>query len=192
MWKWSILTVATMALFGLQSCGDQSGTDTGKEIKFELITDAEKHQRMLVSIDSMEQLLYADSLSYDLQLMEKLRESYDEFGRRFAGDKAKTPEYLYKSAAMSRGMGQPMAAIKTYDLILRKFKNFERAPEVQFLIAFTYDEDLKEKALAKDSYRDVMDKFPGDLWAIQAEQRLQTIDMTDGELIEFFMKKQTK
>lgn len=172
----------------LSACGGSSEVDPSNP--HNLITDIEAHRLMMTAIDSMEQVLYNDSLNYDAELAASLRESYDTFARRFGGDQAKCPEYLYKSAAISRGLGQPLKAIKTYDQILNKYPNYERGPEVQFLIAFTYDEDLKEINLAKDAYREVISKFANDHWAFQAEKRLETIDMTDEELMEFFLKNQ--
>jgi hypothetical protein len=58
------------------------------------------------------------------------------------------------------------------------------------LTAFTYDEDLNESELAKEAYEKVIEKYPGDLWAVQAEQRLATVGMTDEELLEFLKEKQ--
>jgi hypothetical protein len=63
---------------------------------------------------------------------------------------------------------------------------------VAFLQAFTYDEDLDQPDLAKECYQKVIELFPGDQWAIQAEQRLQTIGMSDEELLEFLKKKQAE
>jgi len=155
-----------------------------------LITDTEKHRMMQAEIDSLEQIVYADDFEFDKEQVVALRNTYDEFASRFSGDETKSPEYLYKSAALSRAVGKPTEAIKTYQHILTKFKGFDRNPEVQFLIAFTYDEDIRERSLAKESYREVIEKFPGDHWAIQAERRLETIDMTDEEMIRYFMDKQ--
>lgn len=173
----------------LVACGDNS--ESGKrDNKIELISETDLHRDMKHRIDSMEQHIYADTFALDIKSVETLRETYDEFARRFPGDVSKSAEYLYKSAAISRGLGDPVQAIKTYTTILDKFGNYERAPEVQFLIAFTYDEDMAEKGLAREAYRDVMVEFPGDHWALQAEKRLETIDMSDEELMEFLLEKQ--
>lgn len=153
-----LTTVTACAL--LAGCGEGEGDKKSSE----LITDTEKHRRMQVEIDSLEQVVYADDFKFDKDRVLKLRNTYDDFARRFGGDEAKSPEYLYKSAALSRALGKPTEAIKTYQHILTKFKGFDKNPEVQFLIAFTYDEDIREKSLAKEAYNDVIEKFPGDQW----------------------------
>lgn len=181
----SVLSLVVLCAV-LTSCGD--GVEEKKSSG--LITDTEKHRMMQAEIDSLEQIVYADDFEFDKEQVVALRNTYDEFASRFSGDETKSPEYLYKSAALSRAVGKPTEAIKTYQHILTKFKGFERNPEVQFLIAFTYDEDIRERSLAKESYREVIEKFPGDHWAIQAERRLETIDMTDEEMIRYFMDKQ--
>lgn len=170
----------------LTSCGEEAG----KGESTALITDTEHHRRMQAEIDSLEKIVYADDFQFEEAEVLNLRNKYDRFARRFDGDKTKSPEYLYKSAALSRALGMPTEAIKTYQHILTKFSGFERNPEVQFLIAFTYDEDIRQKSLAKEAYNDVIEKFQGDHWAIQAERRLETIDMTDEEMIQYFMQKQ--
>ncbi len=183
------LIVFLSLLVTLMACGDNS--ESGKrDNRIELISETDLHRDMKHRIDSMEQHIYADTFALDIKSVETLRDAYEEFVKRFPGDVAKSAEYLYKSAAISRGLGDPVQAIKTYTAILDKFGAYERAPEVQFLIAFTYDEDMAEKELAREAYRDVIIKFPGDHWALQAEKRLETIDMSDEELMQFLLKKQ--
>ncbi len=189
---WSLLLLSA----GLLACGG-SGEPSGKNGESEKVkrevpilgSDVKDRSSLVHLIDSLEQIVYNDSAIFDRGSVVALRELYDTFAQRYGGDKAKAPEYLYKSAAISRGLGQPISAIKTYDRILTKFKNFERNSEVGFLIAFTYDEDLNQNDLAKEHYLKVIDKYPGDHWAIQAENRLETIDMSDEEMIEYFMRK---
>lgn len=154
-----------------------------------LITDTEKHRRMKAEIDSLEQVVYDDDFTFDPEVVLYLKNRYDKFAERFGGDEDKSPEYLYKSGALSRTLGKPTDAVKTYRRILTKFDGYSRAPEVQFLIAFTYDEDLRQKELAREAYNDVIKNFPGDHWAVQAERRLETLDMTDEEMVRYFMER---
>lgn len=183
----------------LSSCGTGSdkgqNANGGKKGKTDLglISDVEKHRQLIATIDSLEQIVYADdNLNPDPESVRYLRARYDEFARRFGGDTEKCGEYLYKSAAVSRGLGEPMQAIKTYEHLLRKHKGFMRAPEVAFLIAFTYDEDLNQKELARTAYEKVIEKYPGDHWSIEAERRLATLDMSDEELLEFLIRKRAE
>jgi tetratricopeptide (TPR) repeat protein len=164
-------------------------TDDGGS-KQRALTNAEQKAALVQRIDSLENVMQEKDLLPGDMLMGDLLKDYMMYTEKYPGESDKTPEYLYKAAAISRAINLPVKAIKLYDKILSKYPNWEKAPEVAFLTAFTYDEDLKKPELAKESYEDVIEKYPGDLWAVQAEQRLATISMSDEELLEFLRQKQ--
>lgn len=153
-------------------------------------SNAEQKLEMIARIDSLETVMEEKNLLPGDMMMGDLLKDYIKYTEKYPGDLDKTPEYLYKAAAISRAINLPVKAIKLYDKILSKYPNWKKAPEVAFLTAFTYDEDLNQPELAKEAYEKVIEKFPGDLWATQAEQRLATIEMSDEELLEFLKEKQ--
>ena len=51
---------------------------------------------------------------------------------------------LYRSAEISRSLGKPNEAIATYQKIIERYPSFHKAPEAKFMLAFSYDEDLKD------------------------------------------------
>ncbi len=155
----------------------------------ELMSNTEKHRIMTQSIDSLESIVYVDTFLTNKTAANQLLQQYSKFAETFPGDKVKSPEYLYKAGALSRGAGLPLKAIRCYDQFLKKYADNSKSPEVCFLIAFTYDADMNDINLAKEAYQEVITRYPDDHWAFQAEQRLETIDMTDEELVQFFMKK---
>lgn len=179
--------LAITLVSALFAVGCQSGNSSTKE---RALSNAEMKEQMIHRIDSMETDLQNKDLQPGDEDMGNLIKEYESFTERYPSDYEYTPEYMYKTAALSRAVQLPVKAIKIYDKILTDFPNWEKAPEVAFLQAFTYDEDLKQPQLAKEAYQAVVDKFPGDQWAIQAEQRLETVEMTDEELVEFLRKKQ--
>jgi tetratricopeptide (TPR) repeat protein len=177
-----------LALFGALVMVSCASEETGSEERAK--TNAEQRLELSMRIDSLETIMEEKNLLPGDELMGELLKDYIEYTDKFPGDKDKTPEYLYKAAAISRAVNLPVKAIKLYDRILAKYPRWEKAPEVAFLTAFTYDEDLSEPELAKESYEKVIEKYPGDLWALQAEQRLATVAMSDEELLEFLKQKQ--
>jgi tetratricopeptide (TPR) repeat protein len=179
-----ILFAALMVAMVAVAC-----TNTDNETVKRAKSKAEQRQELAARIDSLENIMEEEDLLPEDETMGTLLKSYIEYTEKYPADMEKTPEYLYKAAAVSRAVDLPVKAIKLYDKILSKYPNWEKAPEVAFLQAFTYDEDLKEAELAKESYEEVIEKYPGDLWAVQAEQRLATIEMSDEELLEFLKKK---
>ncbi len=177
-----------LALFGALVLVSCSSEETGSEERAK--SNAEKKLELATRIDSLETVMEEKNLLPGDEMMGDLLKDYIEYTEKYPGDMDKTPEYLYKAAAISRAINLPVKAIKLYDKILAKYPRWEKAPEVAFLTAFTYDEDLNEPELAKEAYEKVIEKYPGDLWAVQAEQRLATVEMSDEELLEFLKEKQ--
>lgn len=163
--------------------------ESEKGVQEKVKSNVERRLEMIAEVDSMESAMQKDNLNPGSPTASELLKTYVKFSELYPGDKEKSPEYLYKAAALSRAVKLPVKAIKLYDQILSRYPNWEKAPEVAFLIAFTYDEDINSPDLAEEAYRKVMEDFPGDHWAVQAEQRLATIHMSDEDLIEYFQNK---
>jgi tetratricopeptide (TPR) repeat protein len=182
------MAFCSLLAIGLFGCGGND-QDKDQSEKAAMLTLSELRDVRLAEIDSLEQVVAADTFFSEKRVALDLLENYEKYASVFPGDNSKTPEILYKAGALARGVGEPLRAIRAYDVILSKYRNFERNPEVAFLVAFTYDSDMNNPELARESYEEVIKRYPDDSWAIQARQRLETVDMTDEELIEFLMEK---
>jgi TolA-binding protein len=176
------ITVLALMIVSCQS-------EEKKQVEEAIKSNTEEHKEMLAYIDSLEDVVYVDTMTVEGPATAELLKAYLKFSRKFVGDKEKTPEYMYKAAALSRANKLSVKAIKLYEQILTDYPDYKRNPEIAFLIAFTYDDEIKQKEEAKEAYQKVIDDYPGDKWAEQAAERLKTIDMTDEELIDYFMKK---
>ncbi len=181
------LLFALSAMWFFTACESSSNSD--KETESHAEHNLQTRTSWLAEIDSLEAIVYADTFDIEGETTGELLRSYLSYAKVFVGDKENTPKYLYKAAALSRAVGLPAKALKLYDQILTDYPNWEKAPETAFLVAFTYDDDLKETERAREAYEEVIEKYQGDHWALQAEERLKTIDMTDEELIEEFNKR---
>lgn len=170
------------------SCG---GGDN-EVVEGALQSNREEHAMLIERIDSLENIVFTDTFDLNQASASALLKDYNMFTAKFPADDEKCPEYLYKAAAIARGVDLPVRALKYYQAILSDYPNYIKSSESAFLLAFTYDEDLGEPELAKEAYQYVIDKYPGDMWALQSEERLKTIDMSDEELIQFFMEKNAK
>lgn len=154
-----------------------------------LKTNAEEHAMLIHRIDSLENVVFTETFDLNEAAASELLRDYNMFTAKFPADDALCPEYLYKAAAIARGVDLPVRALKYYQQILSEYPGFIKNSESAFLLAFTYDEDLGEPKLAKEAYQYVIDTYPGDMWAEQSSERLKTIDMSDEDLIQFFMEK---
>jgi TolA-binding protein len=181
-----VYLLITAFILGACQGGDNS---EDKKVENAVKSNREGHRLLLAEIDSMEQIVYTDSFDVSKKSTSELMQAYLAFTDKYVGDNERVPKYLYKAAALSRAVDLPVKAIKLYDRILKEYPKYERAPEVAFLAAFTYDEDMNQPELAKEAYKEVIEKYPDNKWAQQARDRLATIDLSDEELIDRFMEK---
>lgn len=181
-----LISVCIMALFW--SCGENLQTESGTN-KTVVRSNVDGARILAETIDSLENVVFVSDAAIDEHDARELLKAYEKYASRYGGDAVKGPEYLYKAAAVNRGLNNPLEAILIYDRILTKYPDYERNPEVAFLTGFTYEADLREPERAKEAYAHVIELYPDDKWAIEAKSRLQTIDMTDEELIKSFKEK---
>lgn len=177
--------IVLMLAAALASCDSDSPTAAEEHAASNLQT----RHAWLAEIDSLENIVYVDTFDIEREETGELLRSYLEYTKVFVGDERNTPKFLYKAAALSRAVGLPAKALKLYDRILTDYPQWEKAPETAFLVAFTYDADLNEPEHAREAYQEVVDRYPGDHWALQAEERLKTVGMSDEELIKQFNQR---
>lgn len=178
------MTLLALVLL-LSACGSNDKNDSSKGA----VPAKVESKKSLAKIDSLEAIVYVDTFDFKTTAVSELQDAYARYIEMFPGDKGNTPKFLYKQAALYRASGKPVEAIKAYDHILTAYPGYELNPEVAFLLAFTYDDAINDLDQAKVAYQYVIDEYPGDKWAEQADARLKTIDMSDQELIDSFLKK---
>lgn len=172
-------TLLLAALLLLMACSENST----KEAEI-----AQEKNEFVLRIDSLENVLFGSEANVDKEVAAQLLQSYIQFTDTYPTDD-RAPDFLYKGAGIARGVGVHSRALKMYKKILADYPEFPKKAETQFLIAFTLDNDLKEIEKAKEAYAEVMKQYPDHEFASQAEERLKTIDLSDEELIELFMKR---
>ena len=165
--------------------GDQD-RDRDMDAKEVVKTPPNQHD-LMARIDSLEGVLYADSLVPTQQLTASLLQSYLEYSQAFPSD-SKTPEYLFKAGGIARDVKLPGKALNIYNQILDNYPKFDKRGETAFLIAFVYDADMNDKEKARTAYNTVISDYPKSPWAKQASERLKTLDLTDEQLIQRFEK----
>lgn len=174
------LLLFTGMLFLFAACGSGPSAEE-EQVK-------QEKDALAVRIDSLENVLFSQETNVDKEVAAQLLQSYIKFTDTYPIDE-RTPDYLYKGAGIARGVGVHSRALQMYQRILTDYPEFEKQAETQFLIAFTFDNDLKRTEKAKEEYNKVIDQYPDHEFAEQARERLKTIDMSDEELIEMFMQQ---
>ena len=137
-------------------------------------------------IRAMEDTLFAKTV-FDRRGAQALLDVYKAFAKAYSTD-SMAPEYLFRAAGMSKGLGQPLDAVQLYDRIIKEYPKWGRLADTYYLRAFTIDADLKEKGRAKTAYEEVIARFPDHRFAQDAKAMIQNLHYTDEELIERFRR----
>lgn len=168
-----IIGIATIMI---ASCDNQVKTETKEGIN------------LADSISYYEKALFSDNIErIDRDDAVKLAGFYESFALENNLDSL-APFYLFKSADINMNMHRPKAAIKSFDIILSKYPDFEKASSALFLKAFIYEDQLGDLVSASRYYRLFIEKYPDSDFADDAEISLKYLGKTPEELIEEFEK----
>ena len=113
--------------------------------------------------------------------------AYQKFVSRFPADTS-SPGYLFKAADLAGGMHRPREAARMYKELISKYPDYSKLATCYFLLAFVYDNDIKQKDTAKIYYREFLEKFPTHQFAPSAKASLDQIEMglSDEDLVKMF------
>jgi len=140
------------------------------------------------SISYYEKSLFGDnSKKIDRNDAVKLAGFYESYALENKQDTL-APYYLFKSADINMNMRRPRAAIKSFDIILKDYPDFEKAPSALFLKAFVFEDQLGDIVSASRFYRLFIEKYPDSDFADDAAISLKYLGKTPEELIEEFEK----
>lgn len=149
--------------------------------------DVPKEER-LENIRELEEQLKASGEQPDPKLARKLMGEYMDFSN-FQHYEPETPDFLFRAGELARYIGRPKKAVELYSNLFNGFPEYPKRVETLNLIAFVYDFDLNEKEKARETYAQIIENFPEHKLAEDARARLETIDLSDEELIELFQEK---
>jgi len=114
-----------------------------------------------------------------------------ELADKFPGDTAVAMPF-YRSAEVVRAMNDPKRAAAIYKDVHERFPTFSKAPEAMFMLAFTYDEDLKNFDAAKATYTEFLAKYPTHSFADDTEMLLKNLGKSDEEILKELEEKTQK
>lgn len=124
-------------------------------------------------------------------LAEELVKIYTDFVTTFPKDTL-CPEYLFKAADVSRGLGRALHAVELYVKLIDKYPNSEKAPLALFLQGFIFDNELNDDKKAAELYESFIKKYPNNKFVKDAEFSIKNLGKSDEQLIEEFEKNQSK
>ncbi|MEQ8704090.1 MAG: hypothetical protein RIC19_09240 [Phaeodactylibacter sp.] len=175
------LTIIIIAL-GLAACGDP-----------DRMADEDKSKdRLSEEILALEGTLkkQMDNPTIDTASAVSLIEKSALYADRFQQDSL-APHFLFKSAAVARGIGQYEKAVDTWDRVVTVYPDFEKVPESIFFQGFTYDNDLENMPKAEEKYTVFLQQFPKHPIAKDAKMLLEVVQSgkTANEVVKEFQEK---
>jgi len=90
---------------------------------------------------------------------------------------------LYRAAEVVRALNKPREAAGIYRMVCDRYPTFSKSAEALFMLAFTYDEDLKEYDAAREIYNDFLVRYPEHTFADDTEMLLKNLGKTSEEML---------
>ncbi len=185
----SFVLIFSVFLLACNSGNPETSEDVQEDVIIEIVNPKDVLKEDRVSeIKDLEEKLKAGGDQPDKNLARRLMGAYIDFGN-FQHHEPEAAEYTYRGADLARYIGRPKKAIELYTNVFNGYPSYERRVEALNWIAFIYDYDLNEKQKAKENYALLIENFSEHALANDARARLETIDLSDDELIELFRKK---
>ncbi len=109
---------------------------------------------------------------------------FTAFLERFS-QASQAPEALRKLASLSQQQGKMQEAIGYYERVLAEYPDSGHGDEAQFMIAFIYEEYIRDLEEARRAYRRVIENYPDSELAISARHLLPNVGRAPQEWVQF-------
>ena len=103
---------------------------------------------------------------------------------RFA-QSPQAPEALRKLAGLAQQQGKMQEAIGYYERVLAEYPASEHGDEAQFMIAFIYEEYIRDLEEARRAYQRVIENYPDSELAVSARHLLPNVGRAPQEWVQF-------
>lgn len=104
-------------------------------------------------------------------------------------DHEETPDIMFKSADVARGLGDYGLAIKLWEKVYQNYPDYKKAPEALFLMAFTYENDVANPDIAEKYYNKFIELHPEHKLVSEVKTVLNNLGKSPEDLIKSFQKK---
>lgn len=173
--KSNLLTLGVIALF-LVGCSSSSNEVELNE------TD------MLELINTTESELYSSKDKFDFGKAELLIKNYDQFAANFP-ENEQAAVFLFRAGDLCSGMNKSNQAISFFEKVYREHKDYEKAGDALFLIAFVQENQLKNLGSAEENYNKFIKEYPEHDLVSTAEFSIANLGKTPEDLIKEFERK---
>ena len=140
--------------------------------------------RKIKKIRQMERALDNIPMS-DTALASDLVKAYQKFAEKYPKDSL-SPAFLVRAGTIMLNNGKTQQAIDQFRYIMATFPSSPHAPISHFMLAFTYDNYLRDFTTAETLYRGFMVKYPNHDLKDDAENALNYLGREPEDMIREF------
>ncbi len=146
-------------------------------------------KKKIDKIQSNEKELFSDTVKIiNKEKIAEIIKEYEDFAKKYPKDTI-APAYLFKAANLSMNFSNPDKAIKLFDKILNDYSDYKKVPEVLFLKAFVYENNLKDLAKANKIYNEFLSKYPKHVLAESARISISNLGKSPEQIIKEIEEK---
>ncbi|MFO7879001.1 MAG: tetratricopeptide repeat protein [Bacteroidota bacterium] len=186
--KLSFLLVLVISFSACVNQDNESG-DAQKNIdKAEQDTVDQTPDRMALqdSITQMEKDLHS-TLELDEAKANQMLVEYLNYVNYFENDSL-APEYLFRAAEIAMNTGKPSDAVAYLNRIDENYPEFDKKPQVIYLLGYIYDSMLTNKEAAEKYYKEFLKKYPEHRRSGEVKLQLKYLNKSDLEMVREFEK----
>jgi len=141
-------------------------------------------KRKIKQISKMERMLDNIPMS-DTTLANSLVEAYQKFAEKYPKDTL-SPAFLVRAGTIMLNNGKTQQAMDQFRYIMATFPTSPQAPISHFMLAFTYDNYLRDFPIADTLYNRFMRKYPNHDLRDDAENALNYLGRAPEDTIHEF------
>jgi tetratricopeptide (TPR) repeat protein len=180
-----LLILGVIALFTACSGGEN------KTVETEPVTEkvATKDELQLEITKMEQELTNKMRTKFDDELAKRVVTFYRDYAQNNPKDSI-TPEYLFKAGEVSIGLKEYDQAAGFFERIYNNYPDYNKRVESLYLVGFVYDEHANNYGKAKEYYEKVVANHPDHGFADDAKASIETLGLSDEEIIKKFEAKQ--
>jgi tetratricopeptide (TPR) repeat protein len=139
---------------------------------------------LAAEIDSLRMRIYNERTNrYDNQVSNEFIGACEMYGLLLP-KAPRSPDLLYDAARTAGYIRSFPKAVELYDWVYRRYPDFQRNSQALFMMAFTYDNEMKNLEKAKELYLEFVQKFPDDDFADDVQVLLQNLGKSEEEILK--------
>lgn len=159
----------------------QTVAKPAKEVKIQTTQEAIK-----ADIKARETKLYKTIDGFNTKDARTTLNKYLSYIESYPDDTAYNPEALFKAAELHRSLKEYDASIGLMQDIIDQYPSYNKVPQCQFLIGFTYENNLEDFDNARKAYEIFLEKYPDHILKNDVSFSIKHLGMSPQDIIKSY------